>query len=337
MAGPAVTVCIPTYNYGHYVGRAIDSVLGQSFSDLELIVSDDGSSDGTSELLKRYAQAQNVGMFENFNRCIEAANGRYIKFLMADDWLARESLARSVELLDRFPNAEIATTGGFLADNNDEVFALERQPLGDGPLVDRHDVAAAFALGINVVGMPSNAMMRTQSLREAGGFSAQYAPAGDVWLWLNLLCRGDLAWDPEPLCFLRIHDQHTHQWGGGPDESILKVWRDAAALPDSPIDQDTLERGLRNWCAVFSSYALRRRLDGDRATAQKLFAVTRSWRGPLRGSFELAATVPGRLADRAAVRKATREQRALIHGERLAVGPDIAELRERAKAADASV
>ncbi|TXI84648.1 MAG: glycosyltransferase, partial [Cupriavidus sp.] len=96
---PKVSVIIPTFNRAHVLGRAIDSVLGQTYADLELIVVDDGSSDGTAGLMKSFGdprlryvqQAKNQGVSAARNRGIAEARGEWLAFLDSDDlWLAQK-------------------------------------------------------------------------------------------------------------------------------------------------------------------------------------------------------------------------------------------------------
>ena len=90
---PPVSVCIPTYNYGRFLGRAIESVLGQAFGDFELLVVDNASTDGTDELVAGYddprlsylRNERNLGLFGNFERCLELARSDLVKILCADD------------------------------------------------------------------------------------------------------------------------------------------------------------------------------------------------------------------------------------------------------------
>jgi len=88
---PAVSVIIPTYNRAHMVGETIESVLQQTFQDFEVIVADDGSTDGTHQLLRtygdriRYLFQQNRGAAAARNRAVEEAKGRYLAFCDDDD------------------------------------------------------------------------------------------------------------------------------------------------------------------------------------------------------------------------------------------------------------
>ena len=95
---PKVSVLIPTYHYARFLPEAIESVLTQDFADFELLVSDDGSKDGSAEIIREYArrdprirgeiQPKNLGMVSNWNWCLAEARGDYVKFLFGDDRLA---------------------------------------------------------------------------------------------------------------------------------------------------------------------------------------------------------------------------------------------------------
>ncbi len=100
---PTVSVIIPSYNYGHYLVRALDSVLAQSYQDFEIIVADDCSIDSTANIMEYYTknyrrvryvrQKTNVGHAKNRNTAIDIAQGEFIAMLDADDWLHPEYLA----------------------------------------------------------------------------------------------------------------------------------------------------------------------------------------------------------------------------------------------------
>src|SRR5690625_3525723 len=109
---PTVTVVIPTYNRAHVVHRAIDSVLGQTFADFELIVVDDGSTDGTEAVLSTYTdprirylvQLVNRGVSAARNRGIKEARGEFVAFLDSDDEWFPEKLERQVNRFKRAPD-----------------------------------------------------------------------------------------------------------------------------------------------------------------------------------------------------------------------------------------
>src|ERR1035441_7330528 len=107
MALPRISVLIPTYNYARYLPEAIESVLEQDLRDLEVLISDDGSTDGSAEVIACYAAKDsrirfqihpaNLGMVQNWNWCLSAARGEYIKFLFGDDKLASRQALRKLD------------------------------------------------------------------------------------------------------------------------------------------------------------------------------------------------------------------------------------------------
>ena len=106
-----ISVIIPCYNHGGYLGKAIDSVLGQSYPNIEVIVVDDGSSDDTREVAAaygekvRYIYKENGGLSAARNTGLEHAKGAYIVFLDADDWLYPKALQTNLHYLNLHPTA----------------------------------------------------------------------------------------------------------------------------------------------------------------------------------------------------------------------------------------
>lgn len=107
---PLVSICIPTYNGALYLKQALDSVLQQTYDNLELIVSDDASTDGTLAIIKNFNKTSKLpihifhhepkGIGANWNHCIEHANGKYIKFLFQDDILLPKCVETMVNVLE---------------------------------------------------------------------------------------------------------------------------------------------------------------------------------------------------------------------------------------------
>lgn len=106
---PFFSVCIPAYNMGRYIGDSIASVLAQSFTDFEVIVSDNASNDDTAETVAKFSDARlryrrnetNVGMYENLNRVCAEAHGKYIKTHCADDTMAPQALQSIFDSISR--------------------------------------------------------------------------------------------------------------------------------------------------------------------------------------------------------------------------------------------
>jgi glycosyltransferase involved in cell wall biosynthesis len=122
---PLVSVCVPTYNYARFLRTCIESVLTQTLEDWELIVCDDCSTDDTEKIVREYADKDSriryvrnevqLGMNGNIKRVAELGRGRYLKMLCSDDWLASECLSEFVQLMERNPQATLATSAEVLS------------------------------------------------------------------------------------------------------------------------------------------------------------------------------------------------------------------------------
>lgn len=329
-SAPKVSVCIPTYNYAHFLGQAVESVLAQSFENFELIVRDDASSDDTAEVMQRYlgdprvrfeVNEVNAGLFANFNGVAHVAGGEYIKFLCADDWIEPEFLARTVALLDADPSLPLAATANWLVDFDGQKTAAEQQPYGEGPVVASQRVIENAIAGYNPIGMPSNTLVRRRPLLASGVFESDYAPAADVQLWFKLLAEGDLGWVPERLTMIRIHDAHTHSYGGGADDSLIRVWAAAPDYTDGFVTDGQSRRGQSTEAARFVMYALKSLLRGNFAKAKSEFALRRGFVTAPRALAAFAAGLPRMIVGRVNAVRAARGSRYVVY----APGPTVGE------------
>jgi glycosyltransferase involved in cell wall biosynthesis len=116
MTSPKVSVIVPIYNQAPFIRETVDSVLEQDYPNVELVLSDDGSTDGTAEILRRYAErdpervkvvasGRNTGIAEAFNRALDAHTGDYIAWLGGDDVMLPGKLGRQVAVLEARPDA----------------------------------------------------------------------------------------------------------------------------------------------------------------------------------------------------------------------------------------
>lgn len=136
---PLISVLLANYNYGHYIGEAIQSVLAQSYENWELIICDDGSVDSSVGVIRRFAREDsriiviektNGGVASALNRAFAACSGELICLLDADDTFTPEKLGSVVELARRFPLAGLFTTAVSVVDADGTVIA--RRPPGVG-------------------------------------------------------------------------------------------------------------------------------------------------------------------------------------------------------------
>ena len=320
---PLVSVCIPSYNYREFLPAAIESVLAQTERRFELIVVDDASTDGTPEVVRPYLSdervelrinEQNLGLFGNFNLCLESGRGGFVKLLLADDWLHPRYLEASLEAFSRGgPGVGMVAVPAVLVDVDGRPTGLRRGPFrGDG-VVARREAITAHAEWGNVAGMPTNVLLRRSILAGTGGFEPAFEPASDVHLWLKILLDHDIAWIDEPLCSVRIHEQHTHSYSSEPGEGVFLLWEDIGRRNTELVPRAVVDRALYAEARHILLYAALHLIAGRFRRARELAATAHRhvpWR---RALPRLALDLPRLLRGEAARRYALRTGRFVVY------------------------
>jgi len=200
---PRVTVAIPTFNRRELLREALDSVFAQTWTDFEVLVVDDGSTDGTGEMVAaygrpvRYVYQENRGDAAARNRLIAEAQSPLIAWLDSDDRWLPEKLQRQ---LARLQGADERTVvyGPKLSIETDGRIAQSRRPAPPSGRI----TAALFD---NIFIPTPSVLMPTALLREAGGFDEQYRVCSDYRMWLVLSLTCTFLAIPEPLVACRRH------------------------------------------------------------------------------------------------------------------------------------
>jgi len=219
---PKISVCIPTYNHAHFLEDATGSVLGQTFSDLELIIVDNCSTDNTRDIVEKYTaldsrikyywNEENIGAQNNFNRCLQYAAGEYVKILCADDLLEPTCLEKSADILDSHPLVTLVASARLLVTEDLQVigtWAYSPKP----ELTDGVEVINKCLVYSNLIGEPSAVMFRKKHAQR--GFDTRYKQLIDLEMWFHLLEQGSFAYIPETLCKFRQHKgQNTKAYLG---------------------------------------------------------------------------------------------------------------------------
>lgn len=209
-----VSICIPTCNSSKYLAETLESALAQTFTDFELVVSDDASSDGTCEIVERYSDPRiclhqldrSRGMAFNFNHALQLAQGKYVKFLCHDDLLEPTAVAKQVAVLEGSRDLVMVTSALRYVDAGGRTMSVASWFPEDTVLNRAEIIAANLAYG-NTIGIPSAVLIRREPLRRAGSFSDDFPQMMDVEMWLRLAALGPVAYLREPLCGFRIHPE----------------------------------------------------------------------------------------------------------------------------------
>jgi GT2 family glycosyltransferase len=236
-----VTVLLAVHNGEPYVGQAVQSTLDQTFSDFELLVVDDASTDGTVALLEAIdderirilRNERNLGQVASLNRGLREARGEYVARIDHDDWSRPARLERQVAVLDAEP--EVGLVGTWM-----ELVDLDGRPVAtlDATIDDFVEFLFHTLIMRVYVAHPAS-MYRREPVVALGGYDEATGPAEDKDLWRKLaLERWDARIVPEPLVVYRVHEgqlsqtqaAYQHAVDGRSQERFL-----AALCPDAPV------------------------------------------------------------------------------------------------------
>ena len=216
---PVISVCIPTYNGAKFISSTIQCVLDQSFQDFEIVVSDDGSTDETIEIIKSFKDEritkidclQRVGAEKNWNNAVALASGGLVKLLCQDDIIYPHCLETEVKALTDPNNSDcsfsfhtrdlITANGKLMWDPIRSAFPNRKYSLSDLlPQIVRS--------GGNPIGQPMAVTFRADSFNSAGGFKGEFAI--DLDMWVSLLEVGNGLALGKVLSAFRVN---SNSWG----------------------------------------------------------------------------------------------------------------------------
>lgn len=208
------SVIIPTYNREPFLRKAVDSVFGQTFRDLELIVVDDGSSDGTGELMSSYRDSRlaylyqpNGGVSKARNKGLAEAKGAFIAFLDSDDRWVPEKLQKAREYIALFPGINIFHTEEVWYRNGELLGQKKKHEKPTGRVYGK-------ALPLCCISI-STAVVKREVFDAVGRFDESLEACEDYDLWLRVTSRYDVKLINE---YLTIKD------GGRPDQLSSSIW-----------------------------------------------------------------------------------------------------------------
>ena len=209
---PKISVLMSVYNGEFYLRQSVESILCQTFSDFELIIIDDCSTDTTWKSLSEYADRdlriillqnkENMGVTKSLNRGLAVAQGEYVARQDGDDVSLPERFEKQVALLDNHPEFVLASC-------NLELIDYRGRSIGKLQRACEPDILAWYLLFYNHLGGHSQVMFRRELVTGLGGYSEKFRYSQDYELWCRLSEVGKIAVLPEILMQYRSHDKNT--------------------------------------------------------------------------------------------------------------------------------
>jgi glycosyltransferase involved in cell wall biosynthesis len=302
---PRVSFVVPNYNYGRYVAQAIDSLLGQTFRALEILIIDDASTDNSHGVLQRYGadprvrlihHGQNHGHLQTYNEGLALAAGEFVGILSADDYaLRRDGVERQVTILDANPRVGFVYSAHVYVDEHGNQFRIMRPWTADRV---REGLAEFADLVFGNYIANSGTLVRRSCHDELGAYDLALPHTADWELWLRLAAHHQVAYIAEPLYAYRIHGTNMSVFRHSPalanQQVLLMLEKAYAALPpDAAPALHEMRSTVVNRALLATSW-------GDRSLGR----IGRAWRGLLDAALRSPSLLRTRLFYRFLIRTA---------------------------------
>lgn len=250
---PLVSVLIPAYNRPHYLQKALQSVLQQTYPNIEIIVCDDSTNDEVKTMILpytkkysaiRYVKNKTVLFLKNWHKCYELSTGQYINYLMDDDLFHPQKIEKMMSYYLQRDDITIVTSYRQVIDengNNLPPIPETMKLFGEPTIIDGKDLGNYILTnGRNVIGEPTTVLFRKKDLTEPYGVyqGKQYTCLNDVATWLNLLSKGNAVYIPETLSYFRLHP--------GQNSRLIKIVATAISEWTDLIDKSRQDGFLNN-------------------------------------------------------------------------------------------
>jgi glycosyltransferase involved in cell wall biosynthesis len=202
-SSPRVSIVMSVFNGERFLREAVDSLLGQTFREFELVVVDDGSNDGTAAILRSYKDRRirttrspvNVGQPAGLNRGLASSAGTYVARLDADDVALPERLARQVAFLDARPDTAALGSAWIEIDENGRRGPVRLPPTDS--------IGIRWRLLFSNSFLHSSMLVRRSALEEVGAYDESIGYGEDYELWSRVAARFEVANLPDPLVLYR--------------------------------------------------------------------------------------------------------------------------------------
>jgi glycosyltransferase involved in cell wall biosynthesis len=213
---PLVSVCIPCYNGEPYISETVQSVIRQTFTNYELIIADDASTDNSVSVIEKFADPriklirneQNLGMGGNWNKVVSHSRGKYVKLLCGDDVLYSECLQRQVAVLENPSNAGavLAICNREVINSQGKIVLRRKMPFGLEMVKGPQLIRTSIRCGSNIIGEPVAGLFRRSVLDQGVRYHFDNPYCIDLAFWADVLRHGDAYFDRSFLAAFRISD-----------------------------------------------------------------------------------------------------------------------------------
>lgn len=267
-----VSVVIPTYNRSRVVGRALDTVLAQTYRDIEVLVVDDGSTDDTAQRLgrvrdgrMRYVRRRHAGVSTTRNAGVARAGGEIVSFLDSDDLWKPDKLEREVEFLARHRDVQAVFSDLEKRDGDLFVPSFMRA----SPLFGRWLGSASYPEGVvlprrqmflfllqEVFIKPSALTLHREAFTRTGGFDESWSSSEDWDFLLRLSRWAQFGYIDRPLAVLRLSADSLHRIDQPRGETAMlrRLAREREMLRHDPLALAAVQRGLKERVKQFAWY-----------------------------------------------------------------------------------
>ena len=267
---PIVSVLVTVFNREVYLEETIESILKSSWTDFELILVDDASTDASLAIAKKIARKdervrvvaneKNLGDYSNRNKAASLAKGKYIKYVDSDDLIYPHSLGLMVESMNRNPEAAFALSHSRPEDESPYPWALLPTE------TYRKHFLGAGCLSCG----PSAAIIRREAYESVGGFRQHWKVLADTDLWLRLASRWPTVLLPPGLVWWRRHEGQEYTRGDAEINYLKRGYQldiEALSSAECPLDeidrQIAFERKRQHFARRLLSLAIRKRQPGS--------------------------------------------------------------------------
>jgi len=222
-----VSICVPIYNGEKYLPESLQSIVNQTYQNLEIIFLDDQSNDGSADIIKSFAKTdqrvklfsnpENLGLVHNWNECFKKATGRWIKFHFQDDLMETTTIEKMITLIYRTKKKVVLCDRSYFksSENTSVRFRKKHRHLKDYLSENQEIVRSKEMVRIlnsnflknNLIGEPIVGLIGQEIVNKYGVFDTEMHQIVDLEYWLRICSNEDIAFLNEPLVKFRVHNQ----------------------------------------------------------------------------------------------------------------------------------